>query len=70
MEERIWHKAYDKEVPISIDYEKITIPESLERTARNYADNVALIMMGKKISFGQLDELVNRFVTARLSRQN
>jgi len=64
MEEKIWHKAYDKEVPISIDYEKTTIPESLERTARNYPDKVALIMMGKKISFQQLDELVNRFATA------
>ena len=36
MEERIWHKSYDPQVPPSIDYEKITLPEALDRSARNY----------------------------------
>jgi len=64
MEERIWHKAYAKEVPPSVDYEKVTLPEALERTAKNYPDNVALIMMGKKIPYRQLDEWVDRFSMA------
>ncbi len=64
MEERIWHKAYAPAVPPSIDYEKITMPQALERTVRNFPDNTALVMMGKKISYRQLDELVNRFAAA------
>ena len=64
MEDRIWHKSYAPEVPPSVDYENITMPAALERTARNFPDNVALIMMGKQITFRQLDEYVNRFAMA------
>ena len=64
MEDRIWHKAYAKEVPPSIDYETITLPEALERTAKAFPDNIALVMMGEKITYRQLDELVNRFAGA------
>ncbi|MFH1242678.1 MAG: long-chain fatty acid--CoA ligase [Pseudomonadota bacterium] len=64
MEERIWHKAYAPAVPPSVDYEKITMPEALERAARNFPDNVALIMMGKRITYRELNELVNRFAAA------
>lgn len=64
MEDRIWHKAYAKEVLPSIDYETITLPEALERTAKAFPDNIALVMMGEKITYRQLDELVNRFAGA------
>ena len=64
MEERIWHKAYAPEVPPSIDYEKITMPEALERSARNFPNNTALVMMGKRIGYQELDDLVNRFAAA------
>ncbi|MBI5585412.1 MAG: long-chain fatty acid--CoA ligase [Deltaproteobacteria bacterium] len=64
MEERIWHKAYDPQVPPSIDYEKITLPEGLERSARNYPGQTALLLMGRKISYPELNSLVNRFAAA------
>jgi long-chain acyl-CoA synthetase len=64
MEERIWHKAYDPQVPPSIAYENITLNDALERSARNYPDQVALVMMGKKISYRELNALVNRFAAA------
>jgi long-chain acyl-CoA synthetase len=64
MEERIWHKSYDPQVPPSIDYEKLTLPEALERSARKYPDQVALLMMGKKITYRELNSLVNRFAAA------
>jgi len=64
MEERIWHKAYAEGVLPSVDYEEITLPEALERTAKRFPDTVALIMMGKKITYRELDELVNRFAGA------
>jgi long-chain acyl-CoA synthetase len=64
MEQRIWHKAYDPQVPPSIDYEQMTLPEALARTARNHPDLTALIMMGKEISFKELEGLVHRFANA------
>ena len=64
MEERIWHKAYAPGVPASIDYEDITLHAALERTVQNHPDTVSLIMMGKKITFREVGELVNRFAAA------
>jgi long-chain acyl-CoA synthetase len=64
MEERIWQKSYPESVPVTVDYEKITLPETLKRTAGKYPETVALIMMGKKITYRKLDELVDRFTTA------
>ena len=64
MEQRIWHKAYAPQVPPSIDYEDITMPAVLERTARNYPNHTAFIMMGRKIRFKELNEAVNRFAAA------
>jgi len=68
MEERIWHKAYAPQVGPSIEYENITLPEALGRVARDHPDNVALIMMGKKISYRQLDGEVNQFAAALSER--
>ncbi len=64
MEERFWHKAYAPGIPKSIDYEKITMPEALRRTAKDLPDVVALNMMGKEIRYRELDELVDRFAAA------
>ena len=64
MEERIWHKSYDPQVPPSIDYEPLTLPEALDRSARNYPHQGALLMMGKKIAYRELNALVNRLANA------
>lgn len=64
MEGRIWHKAYNPQVPPSIAYENFTLSQALERSARNYPDQVALLMMGRKISYRELNALVNRFAAA------
>jgi long-chain acyl-CoA synthetase len=64
MEERVWHKAYMPAVPPSIDYETLTLAQALERTAKKFPDTVAIIMMGKKITYRELDESVNRFASA------
>jgi long-chain acyl-CoA synthetase len=64
MEERIWHKHYSDKVPTSLDYEKLTLPEVLDRTVNKYPNSVALNMMGKKITYRELGYLVDRFATA------
>jgi long-chain acyl-CoA synthetase len=64
MEEKLWHKSYAEKVPWSIDYEKLTVSEGLARSAREFPDQVALNYMGKKITYKQLDGMVNRFARA------
>jgi len=64
MEENIWHKSYAPGVKKTLDYEKLTIPQALTRSARNFPDHTALNYMGKKITYKELDGLVNRFARA------
>ncbi|MBU2551520.1 MAG: long-chain fatty acid--CoA ligase [Proteobacteria bacterium] len=64
MEERVWHKFYVPQVSPSMDYERTPLPMSLERTAKNWPDNTAVVMMGKKISYREMDVLVSRFARA------
>ncbi len=64
MEERIWHKSYEKGIPISIDYDTQPLNLVLERTAKRFPDTVSLIMMGKKITYRELDAMVNKFARA------
>ena len=65
--EKIWHKSYAPGVPFEIEFEKITMPEVLSRNAKQFPDQTALLYMGKKISFLELDSLVNRFARALLN---
>ncbi len=62
--EKIWHKSYAPGVPFEIEFEKITMPEVLSRNARQFPARPALLYMGKKISFLELDSLVSRFARA------
>lgn len=64
MEDRPWFKSYAPGVPKEIDYRKITVSECLSRTAEKFGDRVALNFMGKRITYGELDSLVNRFARA------
>jgi long-chain acyl-CoA synthetase len=64
MEERFWHKSYPPGVRRTMDYEEVTIPEALARSATRYPGQTALNFMGKKITFRRLDALVNRFARA------
>lgn len=66
MEEKFWYKSYVSNVKKTLDYEKVTISQALTRTAHRFPENVALNYMGKKISYRELEELVNRFARALL----
>jgi len=63
-DEQIWHKVYPQGVPREIDIEEITLSEVLTRTAERYPDNVALFYMGTKITYRELEGLVNRLARA------
>jgi long-chain acyl-CoA synthetase len=64
---RIWHKNYPAGIPAEIEFEKITMPEVLTRTAKKFPNHTALIFMGTQITYQKLESLVNRFAKAFLS---
>ena len=65
-QEKIWFKSYAPGVPQKIDFEKMTLPEALKRSAQIYPESTALLFMGKHLSYAELDRLVNRFARALL----
>ena len=69
MQEKLWHKSYAEGVKKSIDYEKVTISEALTRSAKNYPEKTALNYMGKRISYRDLNDLVNCFAKALIDME-
>jgi long-chain acyl-CoA synthetase len=62
-----WLKYYPEDVPATIEESEIpdvSVPELLEQTAKKYPKKAALIFYGKKITYSELLEQVNRFATA------
>jgi long-chain acyl-CoA synthetase len=51
-------------VPRELDYDRITLPEVLTRTAERFPNIAALVFMGKKIAYRELEASVNRFAKA------
>ncbi|MEW5736331.1 MAG: long-chain fatty acid--CoA ligase [Thermodesulfobacteriota bacterium] len=64
MDHRPWHSSYAPGVPVSIEYEKITVPNTLRRSAGRFPHNTALNYMGRRISFARLESMVNGFCRA------
>jgi len=62
--EKPWYKSYVKGVPHHLEYEKITMSQALTRSAAQFPDQTALIFLDVKISYKQLNDLVNRFANA------
>jgi long-chain acyl-CoA synthetase len=62
--ERVWHKSYALGVPPEIAIQKITVGEALIRTAKKFPDHTGFIFMGRRITYRELDILVNRFANA------
>ena len=55
-----WLKRYEEGVPASVDYETTCLPEFLERSATAFPDHMALLFQGYKITYRQLQEMVDR----------
>jgi len=63
-EERPWLKFYEPGVPPVLTYPEITLGNVLSQTAGNYPHHAALVFYGKKITYKELDALVNQFAHA------
>jgi long-chain acyl-CoA synthetase len=64
MMEKLWYKSYNKNVPHTLQYEKITMPQALTRSVNQFPNKTALIFIDSRISYQQLDRMVNRFANA------
>jgi long-chain acyl-CoA synthetase len=62
--ERFWHKSWPKDLPHDIEVPELTIHEALMATARKFPNNPAYYIMGRTISFRQIDQLSNQFAHA------
>ena len=59
-----WLKHYPEGVPEKVDVPDVSVPELFDQAADKYSSKTALIFYGKKISYGKLKELANRFAAA------
>jgi len=59
-----WLANYEKGVPEFVDFEEICLPDFLERSAHQFPDHPALNFQGYRVTFRQLKDMVDRFVTA------
>jgi len=62
--EKPWLKHYDPGVPTSIEYPAVPLFHFLEEAARQFPNVPATIFFNNKLTYGQLDALVNRFANA------
>lgn len=58
--EKPWLRSYEKGVPPHIDYERSCMPEFLARSAELFPDRTALIYSGSRVTYGQLESMVDR----------
>jgi len=59
-----WLKSYPEEVPAQIDIPEISVPDLFAQIVEKYGSRPALIFYGKKITYRELQELVDRMATA------
>ncbi|MBC2744032.1 MAG: long-chain fatty acid--CoA ligase, partial [Desulfosarcina sp.] len=56
-----WLTHYEAGVPEHVQYENICLPDCLKQSAKAFPDKMALTFQGYQISFGKLNEMVDRF---------
>lgn len=59
-----WLKYYPEGVPSEVEAPLVSVPELFDEVADKYANKVALIFYGKKITYGNLKEMTDRFAAA------
>ena len=59
--EKSWLKQYPPEIPAVVEIPETSLSELLDEGAKKYSTRTALIFFGKRISYSELHELVERF---------
>ncbi len=58
-----WLKSYEGGVPEFLDYEERCLPDFIDRSAKDFPKNNALVFQGYKVTYSQLKDMVDRFAT-------
>lgn len=58
-----WTAQYEDGVPMHIDYEEACLPDFLEKSARDFPDNMALLFQGYQLSYREMKAMVDRFAS-------
>lgn len=61
--EKPWLKHYENGIPETIQFEETCVPAFLKRSAKEFPDHTALLFQGFKVTFRELNDMVNRFST-------
>jgi long-chain acyl-CoA synthetase len=62
-ESKPWLKSYEKGVPEKVKYEELTMPDYLEKSAKDFPNNTAMVFVGYKMTYRQFKDHVDRFAT-------
>lgn len=62
--QRPWLRFYDEDVPRTLTYDLITIPDFLRSSARRFPHHEALVFLGRRITYAQLHRAVERMACA------
>jgi long-chain acyl-CoA synthetase len=60
-EDKPWLQHYHADVPAELNYENLSLPDFLARSAQRFPDKMALNFQGYCITFSQLQDMVRRF---------
>jgi len=58
-----WYKSWPEGVPKHVDYQEISLGEVLRNTVNQYSDSQAIYFEGFRLTYKELDELVDQFAT-------
>jgi len=64
MDSRPWFKNYPPEVSKTIAYPEVPLSDLLRKTAQEHGGDIAIVFLGKTITYEELDTLIDRFATA------
>ena len=63
-ESRPWLKFYLKDVPADVDIPEMSVVEDFNEGTEKWKDRTAIVFYGKKISYKELRDHVDRLATA------
>ena len=62
--DRFWTRHYESGVPADLAMEELTVVDMFDRTVATWGHRPAVTLMGKTLTYRQLQEQVDRFATA------
>ncbi|MCF0229507.1 MAG: AMP-binding protein, partial [Parasporobacterium sp.] len=57
-------KPYIGDIPFTLEYDRGTIFQAVEKTAKKYPDNIAFEFMGRKVTYKKMFEEVRKVARA------